>query len=130
MIKHHSLGPNRKARLKEELFVEQRGRCAICGIAAKRASDLYLDHDHATGYIRALLCNNCNIGLGAFVDNPFLLRRAIMYLRRHLKFWGRKRPRLTNLVPASKAKMVIMALEAEINAACEEMHKRDKSRIQ
>jgi hypothetical protein len=30
-----------------------------------------------------LLCSNCNIGLGKFMDNPELLMSAIEYLRFH-----------------------------------------------
>jgi len=34
----------------------QGGRCAVCG----RASDLVLDHDHASGLVRGWLCRSCN----------------------------------------------------------------------
>lgn len=54
------------------------GRCAIC--AADVGAALRIDHDHATGLIRGMLCNGCNVGLGAFGDDPARLRAAAEYL--------------------------------------------------
>jgi hypothetical protein len=72
----------------KELFDFQDGKCAICGIdniddkpkSWKR--NLCVDHDHETGKIRGLLCHRCNLGLGYFVDNPDILRKAANYLER------------------------------------------------
>jgi hypothetical protein len=55
---------------------DQGGRCAICG----EESQLHVDHDHETTEVRGLLCNNCNNGLGRFLDRPDLLRKAAEYL--------------------------------------------------
>ena len=52
-------------------------RCPLCGRNSKK---WYLDHDWKTGEFRAWLCNSCNIGLGAFQDDPELLQKAIDYL--------------------------------------------------
>lgn len=61
---------------------KQDGKCAICG---KHQSDmkrrLDVDHDHKTGRIRGLLCTNCNIGMGKFLDDEYLLLKAAEYLR-------------------------------------------------
>ncbi|HEY7485925.1 MAG TPA: endonuclease VII domain-containing protein [Streptosporangiaceae bacterium] len=54
----------------------QLDRCLICFKLAM----LHVDHDHATGDFRGLLCFNCNNGLGRFPDNSSLLRRAADYL--------------------------------------------------
>jgi hypothetical protein len=52
--------------------------CPICGQAAT-----HLDHDHSTGKLRSFLCNGCNVGLGAFGDDPDRLRAAADYLEAH-----------------------------------------------
>lgn len=65
----------------EELHRAQYGRCAICGEFSARA--LHMDHDHATGVIRELLCSQCNVGLGMFKDDITLLKRATEYLTKH-----------------------------------------------
>lgn len=70
----------------QQLFDEQGGRCAVCGRHEEevRPSDgrrgLVVDHCHRAGHVRALLCNNCNAGLGYFGDDPERLRRAAVYL--------------------------------------------------
>jgi hypothetical protein len=53
------------------------GKCAIC----KRALRLHIDHDHATGRVRGLLCSNCNLGIGLFGEDVQRMRQAIHYLR-------------------------------------------------
>jgi hypothetical protein len=61
----------------------QGGVCAICRSADPGCHpNFHVDHDHATGAIRALLCFECNRGLGAFKDSPSTLENAAAYLRR------------------------------------------------
>jgi hypothetical protein len=76
----------------DAMHAAQKGLCAICGepsnaqrMGRKRA--LSIDHDHATGKVRALLCYHCNSGLGHFKDKIIVLWRAIWYLREHGKTW-------------------------------------------
>jgi hypothetical protein len=57
----------------------QDGVCAIC----RSAPAVHVDHDHATGAVRALLCFNCNGGLGQFKDNPQALHAAAYYVQLH-----------------------------------------------
>lgn len=61
------------------LLAQQNGMCAIC----KAAPAVHVDHDHATGAVRALLCFNCNGGLGQFKDDLNVLRAAAEYVRFH-----------------------------------------------
>lgn len=61
-----------------ELLVEQDYGCAIC---KRHFPVLNVDHDHATGLVRGLLCRDCNLGIGYFKDTPELLQAAILYLK-------------------------------------------------
>lgn len=77
----------RRFGLTKSDFVErlnkQGGVCAIC----KRTSTqrFHVDHDHATGQVRSLLCGSCNRAIGLFADNPETVMAAYEYLKR----WGR-----------------------------------------
>lgn len=65
----------------ESLYEKQGHSCAICGITEESYGKyLAIDHCHATGKVRGLLCTNCNTGLGNLRDNPTYLLRAIKYL--------------------------------------------------
>lgn len=58
----------------------QRYRCAICGRHEDQLPrGLFVDHDHVSGLVRALLCQSCNSGIGLFDDCPETLRAAIRY---------------------------------------------------
>lgn len=68
-----------------ELSHAQGDVCAACGQPETRIINgillpLSIDHDHATGKIRGLLCQACNLGLGYFRDNIENLSNAIDYL--------------------------------------------------
>jgi hypothetical protein len=68
------------------LLERQNGTCAICRAVEVdrskfgKSKNLCVDHCHATGRIRGLLCRKCNGALGGMQDSPELLRRAIHYL--------------------------------------------------
>lgn len=80
---------NRKCRLKtlyglsleeyDKMVELQNGRCAICDRPSRR---FCIDHDHSTGKIRSLLCNNCNRGIGYLKDSFQFCIRAASYLRK------------------------------------------------
>lgn len=76
----------------ERMLAEQKGLCAICETSpdpnhpVKHKRVLAVDHDHATGKVRGLLCYNCNHGIGNFLEDPMLIVKAILYLRRYKEF--------------------------------------------
>lgn len=83
-MRNYYYSQQRKAFFIEK-FETQGGRCAICerpenlGPGLNRVI-LYVDHEHETGYMRGLLCHNCNTGIGQLRDNPELLRKAADYI--------------------------------------------------
>jgi len=70
----------RKYGLSAEDFAEMvfltGGVCVVCGSAAA----LRIDHDHATGRVRALLCHHCNTTLGHVSEDPERLRALAAYV--------------------------------------------------
>lgn len=66
----------------ESLLLFQGGRCATCTstVADSMTRNLHVDHDHATGRVRGLLCSHCNRALGNARDDPTQLRRLAAYL--------------------------------------------------
>lgn len=62
------------------LYEYQGGRCALCRRATGASRKLSVDHDHATGLVRGLLCRPCNTLLGHARDKIVFFRRCIRYL--------------------------------------------------
>lgn len=69
----------------ERAYVEQDGKCAICGctLNSSRYTQFAGDHDHKTGKLRGLLCTNCNTALSLMKDSPIRLKNAINYLNKY-----------------------------------------------
>ena len=70
------------------LLNEQRGLCAVCEqpetyVKNGKVQVLSVDHCHATGRVRSLLCATCNLILGKAQDSPDRLRALINYLEEH-----------------------------------------------
>ena len=74
-IKRYGIQPTDYHRLVSE----QGGVCAIC--RKKQKKDLCIDHDHSTGRVRGLLCNNCNWALGHLQEDPVIVEALITYIR-------------------------------------------------
>jgi NAD-dependent SIR2 family protein deacetylase len=64
-----------------ELLSRQRSQCAICH---EKMLLPYVDHCHATGKVRGLLCQKCNSAIGFLDDNPWRADAAAEYLRKHV----------------------------------------------
>lgn len=67
-----------------QMLANQRGECAIC--AQTKPSGKYnvfaVDHNHETGKVRGLLCNQCNLGVENLerLLRLNVLQRAIRYV--------------------------------------------------
>jgi len=64
----------------DRMLIEQNGCCACCCAPMVGLNEPSVDHDHTTGQVRALLCNNCNLGIGHFNESAERLQLAIQYL--------------------------------------------------
>lgn len=71
-----------------EMVKSQNGLCAICGDILRdrnlkndqRAS--VVDHCHKTGFVRGILCNPCNAGIGMLRESKEIILKAVAYLER------------------------------------------------
>ncbi|MFE5621705.1 endonuclease VII domain-containing protein [Streptomyces virginiae] len=77
---------NRAGRygLAYSVALELRARpCDLCSAEAPPEGKAHsIDHNHATGAVRGVLCHSCNLALGHFKDDPERLLRAARYLTR------------------------------------------------
>ena len=104
--RHHECKTCTKARLKEshcpetyrrqhlqrsygitpeqysELLEKQKHKCAACHTTEPggKHNIFVVDHSHATGKVRGLLCKDCNIALGLLKDNTDTIANLIRYL--------------------------------------------------
>jgi hypothetical protein len=56
-------------------------RCGVCG-RHRTVRDLVVDHEHATGCVRGLLCQPCNLALGHLGESPARARDLDRYALR------------------------------------------------
>jgi hypothetical protein len=72
----------------KRMLEKQGGVCAICKEPESRKQHgvvipLCVDHDHATGKIRELLCSRCNLRVGGIEAQSPIAKLCRDYLRRH-----------------------------------------------
>ncbi len=68
------------------MLEDQGGVCQICKSTKPSYAHLNVfdvDHDHKTGKVRGLLCNNCNKALGLLQDRVDLCFAAAEYLLKY-----------------------------------------------
>jgi hypothetical protein len=69
-----------------QMFINQVGCCAICGVhASETGRGIMTDHSHSTGKVRGLLCHSCNTTLkeaniGGFKATSELYTQALNYI--------------------------------------------------
>lgn len=64
----------------EQMCLNQNNMCSICS----SVGELVIDHNHATGVIRGLLCRQCNVSIGLLKENVNMIRNAADYLERFI----------------------------------------------
>lgn len=70
------------------MYTQQNGCCSICSTPISleagrtKKGKAHVDHCHATGKVRGLLCTKCNTLLGMAEDSIDILKAAILYLDR------------------------------------------------
>jgi hypothetical protein len=89
-----------------QMLVAQNGVCAVCGGEEKatrngKVKALCVDHDHATGKVRGLLCSECNQMIGKAKDSRDILLAAVKYLDKHS---GRDTKPTLTVVPSEDMK--------------------------
>jgi len=65
------------------MYEQQNGKCKICESTESKtpkSGRFCVDHDHATGEVRGLLCSSCNRGIGLLQDDPDVILNAYRYL--------------------------------------------------
>ena len=75
--------------VRDKMLANQGGCCAIC-TKPLAGSDACLDHDHTTGYLRAVLCRNCNRAEGKIKNLANQAKRKFTkewYLARITAYW-------------------------------------------
>jgi hypothetical protein len=65
----------------EKMLAKQNNVCAICDKPCSTGRFLAVDHDHTTGAVRALLCQNCNVAIGFLGEDTDRMAKAIEYLQ-------------------------------------------------
>ncbi len=75
---------------RDALLVSQDNKCAVClrGVeinVTQRRNTANVDHCHATGIVRGILCSNCNRAVGLLEDSPERFRAAAEYLEKARK---------------------------------------------
>lgn len=70
------------------MLEDQDNKCKICGVDARQYvsvhrqhNHLCVDHDHATGRVRGLLCDHCNVFIALARERQDVLMTAIEYLK-------------------------------------------------
>lgn len=83
------------------LLSEQDNRCALCHDPITELKDACLDHDHRTGFIRGVLCRNCNRGEGEVKTVATRCKRGgtpMNWLMSLVAYWTRHSTPQSNLI--------------------------------
>jgi hypothetical protein len=62
------------------MLLDQGGGCAVCQRIDWNSKGPCVDHDHATGRVRGILCSNCNSAAGLLGEDPARAMKLAAYL--------------------------------------------------
>lgn len=93
VVKRRDAGTMRWSRIKKEygltqeqyyaMLASQDNCCGVCRNAIIDEKKSHVDHNHATGKVRGILCGTCNQGIGLLKESVSLMQKAIVYLNTH-----------------------------------------------
>lgn len=66
----------------DQMLSAQGGGCALCGNTCPNGG-FYVDHSHATGAVRSILCPRCNTFVGLIETAPSLVPLITSYIKEH-----------------------------------------------
>ena len=64
----------------DDFLRKQGNACAICKDRFSEESRPYIDHDHSSGWVRGLLCRDCNFAIGLLREDIDRFQSAADYL--------------------------------------------------
>eukprot|EP01039_Chlorochromonas_danica_P007000 gene7000-7743_t len=106
-------------------MLEVQGKsCGICK-EAFGSEVSHVDHNHATGAVRGILCMNCNTSIGKMKDNPSFLVQAATYL---IKADGFRESDLTKL-NEGLSELTLLVKEAQDKKEEEKPRKTNPSSV-
>lgn len=86
--RHRNIRNMYGATAAEAALIMAATRCATCGVTFTNRRPIHVDHDHATGHIRGVLCGSCNSALGYVRDDPATAVALAAYLLGHRSVGG------------------------------------------
>ena len=78
--RHHSRRKKYNVTVGQMIEIWSNPVCETPGCGQTKR--LHMDHDHATGKFRGLLCSPCNTSLGFLKENPERIRGLATYIER------------------------------------------------
>lgn len=73
--------------------------CEACWKSLPTNAEKHIDHHHADGAVRGILCERCNTTLGKCEENPEVLMGICRYITRTVNVDYRKQPYLEQILP-------------------------------
>ena len=65
------------------MMIAQNNQCAICCVGLNQ-KNTHIDHCHATGKVRSLLCSRCNQAIGLIDESIERVEKIKTYLKEHI----------------------------------------------